>query len=90
MLQVLQVHSQRGVACETNVLYVWIQFKVQSLIDEAQVSTIHICETSKHTSFEILLQRLNGVVPIKSRVGWSGSRNSSPPWFSRMWSSTED
>ena len=26
MLHVLQVHSQRGVACETNVLHVWIQF----------------------------------------------------------------
>ena len=26
MLQVLQVHSQRGVACETNALHVWIQF----------------------------------------------------------------
>ena len=46
------------------------KFKVQSLIDEAQVSTIHICETSKHTNFEILLQNLNGVVPMKSRVGW--------------------
>ena len=43
------------------------ELKVQSLIDEAQVSTIHICETSKHT---ILLQSLTGVVPIKSRVGW--------------------
>ena len=27
MLHVLQVHSQRGVACETNALYVWIQFR---------------------------------------------------------------
>ena len=26
MLHVLQVHSQRGVACKTNVLHVWIQF----------------------------------------------------------------
>ena len=26
MLHVLQVHSQRGVACETNALHVWIQF----------------------------------------------------------------
>ena len=26
MLQVLQVHSHRGVACETNALHVWIQF----------------------------------------------------------------
>ena len=26
MLHVLQVHPQRGVACETNVLHVWIQF----------------------------------------------------------------
>ena len=26
MLQVLQVQSQRGVACETNALHVWIQF----------------------------------------------------------------
>ena len=43
------------------------KFKVQSLINEAQVSTIHICETSKHTNFA---KSLNGVVPIKSRVGW--------------------
>ena len=26
MLPVLQVHSQRGVACEANALHVWIQF----------------------------------------------------------------
>ena len=38
MLHVLQVHSQRGVACETNVLHVWIPEEVRHAYGRARNS----------------------------------------------------
>ena len=42
MLHVLQVYSQRGEACETNVLHVWIQFHGALRTRNAHITVYHV------------------------------------------------